>query len=268
MQYIGSAVTDIGISKKTNQDSVCVKIANTDKHGQVAMVVLCDGMGGLDKGELASATVIRRFSEWFENELPRVISLYSLKKLSEEWTRIIREQNYKIDQYSRKLSKELSSKQGEEVSVQIGSTITALLIIDNKYMIAHVGDSRAYEISDHIRQLTEDQTYVARELKRGTMTPEEAKVHPWRSKLLQCVGASREVNPEIVFGTVTPNAVYMLCSDGFRHVISNEEIYESFNPSKAVSKSAMEQNSKYLIDVVKSRNERDNITVALLKSFA
>lgn len=67
MNYIGTAVTDIGISKKTNQDSVCVKIAESEKHGQVAMVVLCDGMGGLAKGELASATVIRAFSKWFDD---------------------------------------------------------------------------------------------------------------------------------------------------------------------------------------------------------
>ena len=98
------------------------------------------------------------------------------------------------------------------------------------------------------------------------MTPQEAAVHPKRNMLLQCVGASREVNPEIKLGTNTPNTVYMFCSDGFRHVLKDNEILENFNPTNINSIEAMKQNSDYLIDVVKKRNERDNITVALLKS--
>lgn len=84
MHFIGTAITDVGISKKSNQDSVCVKIAETKKYGQVAMVVLCDGMGGLEKGELASATVIKAFSNWFENELPGQINKLSWKQLSSD----------------------------------------------------------------------------------------------------------------------------------------------------------------------------------------
>jgi serine/threonine protein phosphatase PrpC len=253
MKYIGTATTDVGISKKTNQDSVCVKVANTEKHGQVAMVVLCDGMGGLDKGELASATVIRAFSNWFENELSNYLNHISLKNISVEWERLIKEQNYRISQY------------GKKVDVSLGTTVTAMLIVDDKYLIAHVGDSRAYEITDSITQLTEDQTFIAREIKKGNMTPEQAAKDPRRNMLLQCVGASKNVVPQMIQGKVKENSVYMFCSDGFRHVLSNEEIYENFNPSNAVDIQTMAQNSRYLIDVVKSRKEKDNITVALLK---
>ena len=220
MNYFASASTDVGIVKETNQDSVCVKIAEFEKHGQVAMAVICDGMGGLSKGELASATVIRRFSNWFEKELPKRFENFSWQSLADEWTR----------------------------------------------MIAHVGDSRIYEISDNVKQLTEDQTYINREIKAGRMTPQEAAVNPKRNMLLQCVGASREVNPDILYGNISANTVYMLCSDGFRHVLTDAEIFESFNPTNINSPQAMKQNSEYLIDVVKKRNERDNITVALLKS--
>ena len=85
--------------------------------------------------------------------------------------------------------------------------------------------------------------------------------------LLQCVGASREVNPEVTFGSVQPNTVYMLCSDGFRHVLTEKEIYSFFNPGVINSIDTMKKNSDCLIDIVKKRNERDNITVALLKSI-
>lgn len=255
MKYIGTATTDVGISKKTNQDSVCVKIAETKRHGQIAMVVLCDGMGGLEKGELASATVIRAFSDWFDNELPKTINKISWKNLASDWEKMAKEQNYLIGQY------------GKRIDSSLGTTLTAMLVIEGKYLIIHVGDSRAYVISDSVEQLTEDQTFIAREIKAGKMTPEEASTHPKRNMLLQCVGASRNVEPQIITGKIKKNSIYMFCSDGFRHVLSNEEILDSFNPINASNVETMEQNSKYLIDVVKSRNEKDNITVALLKCF-
>lgn len=255
MNFYGSAVTDVGISKKTNQDSVCIKIAETEKYGQVAMVVLCDGMGGLEKGEVASATVIRAFSNWFENELPKQLKRYSWKSLSAEWEKMTKEQNYLIGQY------------GKRINSSLGTTLTAMLVIDGKYLIIHVGDSRAYSISDSVEQLTEDQTFIHREIKAGRMTAEEAKIHPKRNMLLQCVGASRNVEPEILTGKIKKNSVYMFCSDGFRHVLTNEEIYESFNPTNLTDTKTMEENSRYLIDLVKNRNEKDNITVALLKCY-
>lgn len=253
MNFIGSAVTDIGNTKQTNQDSACIKIANSDKCGQVAMVVLCDGMGGLDKGELASATVIRAFIDWFENELPIHITKLSWKNLSAEWEKLIKEQNYRISQF------------GKQIEVSLGTTVTAILVIENKFLIAHVGDSRVYEITNSFKQLTEDQTFIAREIKKGTMTPEQAAKDPRRNMLLQCVGASRNVEPQIITGEIKENTVFMFCSDGFRHVLSDDEMFERFNPVNAVNEAIMEQNSKELIEIVKNRNEKDNITVALLK---
>lgn len=254
MNYFGSASTDVGIVKKTNQDSVCIKIAEIEGKGQVAFSLICDGMGGLSKGELASATLIRRFSCWFENDLPKKMSEFSWNEVSIEWTKIIREENEKLLRY------------GKSANANLGTTFSGLLIVDGKYMIVHVGDSRIYEISDSVSCLTEDQTFINREMKAGRMTAQEAANHPKRNMLLQCVGASREVNPQIICGTVKPYTVFMLCSDGFRHVLTDNEIYEYFAPAKISSIETMKKNSDCLIEVVKKRNERDNITVALLKS--
>ena len=68
-----AAHSDVGIVKETNQDSVLVKVAQTN-HGRVCLCVVCDGMGGLSNGELASATVIREFEHWFEKQLPPMLS--------------------------------------------------------------------------------------------------------------------------------------------------------------------------------------------------
>ena len=253
MKYIGSAVTDIGIIKKTNQDSVCLKIADTKGYGQIVMGVMCDGMGGLEKGELASATVIRIFEDWFDHQLPRKIIRYTWEGLSADWERMIKAANYKILDY------------GKKNQVTLGTTVSAILIIEGKYMIAHVGDSRVYKIKDSVEQLTEDQTFVAREIKRGNMTEEQAKRDPRRNVLTQCVGASGMVNPDILYGCAEAGSVYMLCSDGFRHELKTEEIYERFRAERIRDIEHMTQNSRYLIEQVKRRNEKDNISVMLIK---
>ena len=104
--------------------------------------------------------------------------------------------------------------------------------------------------------MTTDHTFVAREIRRGNLTVEQAKKDKRRNMLLQCVGASERIEPEILTGTVQQGA-YMLCSES--------EIYESLNPVNLINKEAMHNNVKYLIEQVKKRNEKDNISVVLVK---
>ena len=256
MEYRIALQTDVGIKKETNQDSCCIKEAVTD-NGTVLMAVICDGMGGLAKGEVASATLIKTFSSWFENELPDILAMPKpLNEVEHRWDRIIKEQNQNIAAY------------GKSLKLQLGSTITAMLILeDNKYIIAHVGDSRAYKITDAgVKVLTEDQTVVAKEVRQGKLTPEQAEVDPRRNVLLQCVGASRIVEPEFYYGSVTSDECYMLCSDGFRHVITNEEILKAFAPSNNNTEEQMTTHITALIELNKFRHENDNITALLIKT--
>jgi len=185
MYFVAAADTDVGTVKTTNQDSVCVKIAETP-YGQIALAMICDGMGGLEKGELASATVINEFSEWFINELPTNIESFRWDYVSEKWTHMIKRLNRTIGDY------------GKYYGISLGTTITALLIFKGEYLIAHVGDSRAYEVKHNLHQLTEDHSVVGRDVRQGLITPEEAEIDPRRNVLLQCVGASKNVNPQIL----------------------------------------------------------------------
>jgi serine/threonine protein phosphatase PrpC len=252
MRYRGAAVTDIGTVKQTNQDSICIKVADTEKRGNIAMCVLCDGMGGLEKGEVASGTVIRVFEKWFMEQLPEQLPDFQWQKVAEEWEHLIKEYNYKISEY------------GQKNAIRLGTTVTVLLLTDKEYVIAHVGDSRVYQISHQVEQLTEDQTYVAREVKRGNMTPEQARKDRRRSVLLQCVGASPIVTPEILHGSVEEDAIYMLCSDGFRHELSEDEMYDRLQPEKNRSEDEMRENSRFLVEQVKQRGEKDNISIATI----
>lgn len=254
MRFIATADTDIGIRKNTNQDSCLIKHASTDI-GEVLLAIVCDGMGGLAKGELASATVIRAFSDWFNNELPYELSNLDMSIIGEKWSLLLKDLNAQILGHS-------ASNGGSNM----GTTFSGVLFVNNEYLIGHVGDSRIYKIDSGLAQLTSDHTFIAREIARGTMTAEEAKTDKRRNLLLQCVGASKIVKPQIIIGKVDKGA-YLICSDGFRHEISEREIFESLNPINLLNKNSMHSNVSYLINQVKSRGERDNISAVLIKAY-
>ena len=255
MNYIISASTDIGNTKQTNQDSYNVRVLSSSL-GKVAFAVLCDGMGGLSKGEVASTSLVKAFMKWSETRLPTLMAAGLTDDIIRgEWADIAVSFNEKIKLY------------GKKIGSAVGTTVAALLLTDDRYYIANVGDTRVYEIADEISVLTKDQTVVAREVELGHLTPEQAETDERRSVLLQCVGASNTVYPDMFFGTTKKNAVYMLCSDGFRHEISSDEIWTYLHPDVMLDPDGMKRNMDYLIYLDKERRERDNITVVSIRTF-
>ena len=254
MEFLISANTDIGIKKDTNQDGLSVKVIGTPS-GKIAFAILCDGMGGLAKGEVASTSVISAFNKWVADKLPALCRKgISDAEIRSQWEEILLSQNEKIQAY------------GEKSGIKLGTTAVIMLLTQSRYYILNIGDSRAYEIFDKVHQITEDQTFIHREIKLGRMTPEQAKTDPRRNVLLQCVGASEEIYPDMFFGDTKQNAVYMLCSDGFRHEITEAEIYQRFQPAVLNDTNAMNNNSLQLIELNKQRAEKDNISVLLIRT--
>lgn len=255
MDFLVSASTDIGIYKSTNQDSYGVSVVNT-RLGKMVVAVLCDGMGGLSKGEVASATMIDAFHKWTLKRLPELCkNPITDTVIQNEWNDIAFIYNEKIKKY------------GKRFGIELGTTLVAILLTSSRYYIINIGDSRVYEITDKAVVLTTDQTFVAREVKKGKMTENQAKTDPRRSVLLYCIGASDEIVPEMIFGETKKDAVYMLCSDGFRHEISSEEIHQYLNPDKMHDESQMKQNMDTLIEINKQRMERDNISVVSVRTY-
>lgn len=248
------AYTDIGIKKATNQDALMVKLFDTPK-GQMVFAVLCDGMGGLSKGEVAGSSVVRAFEKWFNKKFPMMIENgITDENIKLQWNEIVFEQNERLYRY------------GESQGIVLGTTIVALLIAEEKYYLMNVGDSRAYAVTNKVTQLSNDHSLIAQEIKEGRLTPEQAKTDKRRSVLLQCIGAGYDVNPEYYFGTVKSDTVYFLCSDGFVHEITNDEMYEKLNHSKMNDKEAITASIKSLIDTDKSRGEKDNISVIAVRA--
>lgn len=256
MRFITSTHTDIGTRKKTNQDSMMVMQAQCDL-GPVLLASVCDGMGGLAKGEVASAAMVQALRTWFTKRLPVILAEgFTTETLRSDWERLVNEENRLINSY------------GKRNHVDMGTTAVVLLVIGNTYYTMNVGDSRIYLISDNIYQLTKDQTYVQREMDEGRMTPQQAAVDPQRNVLLQCIGASASVYPDFTTGQAAPGQVFMLCCDGFRHVVQPQEFYQAFQPKALKNQETMMRASDRLIQLNISRGEDDNISVVLVKTEA
>lgn len=255
MRFYSVAHTDVGTTKKINQDAFCLKIAKTPK-GNLAFAVLCDGMGGLQSGELASAFVTNAFSRWFETELPRMMKKkLDFAQVRSRWNEIVQDQADKILRY------------GKNHNMTLGTTLTAVLVAEEGFLAVQVGDSRLYKLDTNIEQLTKDQTLVAFEVEQSRLTPEAAAVDPRKNILLQCIGASEKVVPAFVSGRLLQNESLLLCSDGFRHEISDAEIFGVLAPSLMTSEKVMKKSLIDLVDLNKKRGERDNISALLLKAF-
>lgn len=256
MNFIISANTDIG-RKSRNQDCLSVLSLNTCQ-GKMVFAVLCDGMGGLEMGEIASTSVVQAFRRWAKEELP-ILCEAQLNEIiiRDQWLRIIDEMNRAILHYGR--------EQGH--GSRMGTTVVAMLLTQNRYYLLNVGDSRAYELYHGIRQMTTDHSVVAKEVALGHITEQEAKYHPQRNVLLQCVGALEEVYPDIISGPICQDAVYLLCSDGFRHEVTDREIYEALQPDALLDEYTMHAKGQEMIELNKDRMETDNISLVLVRTF-
>lgn len=263
--YVAAAQTDIGIVKTVNQDSLTVKVVDT-AYGEVAFAVLCDGMGGLSLGEVASSHTVKRFGEWFETQLRHWLKAgMEEKMLFGGWNALIRRCNEEIVHYEK------------EIDGYMGTTLLVLLLVGEYYFVAHVGDCRLYEMEHGIRQITKDQTYVAREVALGHMTKEQAETDERRNVLLQCIGVNENVKPDFLRGHAKRGMSLLLCSDGFRHMIDLQELMQYCHAnlaelsmekqSREEINQAMNSQLQYLVELNKSRNEKDNISAILIKIF-
>ena len=250
MNYLIAAQTDIGPVKKTNQDSYCIQTARSKRYGNLLFAVVCDGMGGLKKGEVASATVVARFTDWFAQSLPILLSQRTMDfaLLRKEWTHLLNRLNADIGNY------------GLDHNISLGTTVVAALCIGNKLYVVNIGDSRLYKIQNNVSRLTQDQSLVAREISAGKLAPDQEEKDTRRNVLLQCVGASHVLQPEFLEYTLESNTVYLLCTDGFRHEIQEEELLGLLSPRVVRSERGMQDVLVEIIGLLQQRNEQDNMT--------
>lgn len=246
MKIISKAITDKGIYKTMNQDSILLMQANTG-YKQLTLAVVCDGMGGLQKGEVASSYVIHTFEKWFEEEC-----LYCEDILKSINTLL-------IDDH------EALKEYGKKNHLQCGTTCTGILIIDTTYYLFNIGDSRIYLLDQDIFQLTIDDTYLEQERRKGQKYYEKVLNHPQRNALVQCIGATQTIHPQLQKGTIQDHTVFLLCSDGFRHKIHELEMLNFLQWNNLKTEKDIQKSIVYLIHLNKQRMEKDNISAIVLK---
>ena len=248
--------TDAGRKRAVNQDSSLIKVANTSGLGRISFIAVCDGMGGLSKGEIASCKAIRALENWFHEEFVMMQGIDEdeiFDVVETSWRRLLGKISADIKRY------------GRHRGISLGTTLTALLQIGRKYILMNVGDSRIYLVSRRdVYRLTHDHSVVQDKVDKGLITEKEAENDYERNVLLQCLGAGQIPVPQIERGQFKGSATVVACSDGLWKTLSEKELFKSLCPQMCVTPEDMLEQSKKLTDVALDRKELDNITLAAM----
>lgn len=229
-----SSLSDIGLVRKANEDNHLVQ-------EEKGLFIVADGMGGHKGGQLASTLAVQTIDgflqseEKFENK--GVALCLALKAAN---AKIFREAS-------------VSDNQG------MGTTVTAMKILDSRAYIAHIGDSRAYLIRDNqINLVTTDHSLVGELLRSGEITQEEALTHPHRNVLIRALGTELDVDIDLIELNLVPDDILLLCTDGLSNLVRDAEML------KIIAQHKVNGGAKHLVQRAIDLGGQDNITVILV----
>lgn len=237
-----AALTDVGLKREINQDSVLVD-------HDLGLFVVADGMGGHRGGEVASALAVETVQDFLRERT---------NELKHEPKRVLieayREASARIHRKSTVESPDLMG---------MGTTMVVILIVDNRALIANVGDSRAYLYrAPYLWQITEDHSLVNEQVKAGVIHEDEAHTILGRNVITRSVGFERDVVADLVERAVQPGDLFLLCSDGLCGLITNEKIAEIC--SSGTAKDIVQR----CVDEAKRAGGDDNVSAILIKPLA
>lgn len=236
------AKTDIGKHRETNQDAFDTGYFD---NGAVWAVV-CDGMGGVSGGQVASSLCIEKVVNAIKRSYRDNMTVNNVKNML---TSAISAANSYVFDESLK----------EHDLKGMGTTVVATVIVNGIAVIAHVGDSRAYLVNDDIKLVTKDHSYVQLLVDNGKITAEEAETHPDKNIITRAVGIEGFVDVDIDIVDVKNSDKLLLCTDGLNGLVNDETI---LNIVKEYGDSSTEK----LVETANLNGGRDNITVVLVSS--
>jgi len=237
-----SKLTNQGMERPRNEDSFFAE-TNDD----LALLVVADGMGGHQAGNVASALAVDAARDFWhklnkDSTLPVEQTRLALKEL------ILYANQAIITEAARN-----TSKKG------MGTTLTAGLLRGSSLIIGHVGDSRAYLIhNEGIELLTRDHSLLEELLEKGQIKPQEAKTHPQRHILTRAVGIDNHLEVDIYEREIEPGSALLFCTDGLTNQVDDSEIKNTCLEQKDPHIIA-----KTLVDLANERGGHDNITVVI-----
>lgn len=240
--------TDTGMVRDHNEDSFVIV-------PEIGLAILADGMGGHLAGEVASAMAIDQVTQYllnaFKAESPKPAN--GVSPDSEMLVEAVKNANAAIH---------AASVDRPEHS-GMGTTIVATVFHDNHLTVAHVGDSRLYRFRDgQLSQITEDHSMVQELLRRGLISPEEARTSANKNLVTRALGVDPLVQVDVDEHECRPGDIYLLCSDGLNDVLSDEDISALLVRFDA----DMEAATRGLIDEVNARGGPDNVSIVMVRT--
>jgi len=249
-------VTDTGKVRDHNEDAI-------GSDADMGLMVLADGMGGYNAGEVASGIAVQTITELAAEGATR-----EQRNDRDSETGLMRQTIVLRDAISRANKIIFQTAQSQTHCEGMGTTLVAALFYDNTVSIAHVGDSRAYRLrNEQFEQLTLDHSLLQELVDRGFYSEEEAQRSTNRNYVTRALGVEPAVDVEVQEFEVLPDDIYLLCSDGLPDMVEDEDIHltiRTFNASLDVV-------GQQLVNLANEHGGRDNISVMLtqvLESFA
>jgi len=240
--------TDTGMVREHNEDCFLIMPEN-------GFALLADGMGGHLAGEVASAMAVDQVAQHLMNSLPAGKSRKKKHDPSPDsalLTDAIKAANRAIH--------ESSIHRPEQAGM--GTTIVAVTFRNNHLTVAHVGDSRLYRYRDgQLSQVTEDHSMVQELLRRGLITPEEARTSANKNLVTRALGVDPVVEVDVREQPVEKGDLYLLCSDGLNDVLTDEEI-----AAVIAASDDLEAVTGNLVSEVNARGGPDNVSIVLVRT--
>ncbi|MDJ0761297.1 MAG: Stp1/IreP family PP2C-type Ser/Thr phosphatase [Woeseiaceae bacterium] len=249
-------LTDTGRVREHNEDAIG---SNPD----IGLMVLADGMGGYQAGEVASGIAVQIVSELAKEGAER-----EEREDVDPHSGLMRQSIVLRDAVYRANKIIYQTAQSQTHCEGMGTTIVACMFYDNKVSIAHVGDSRAYRLrGGNFEQITMDHSLLQELVDRGFYSHEEAQRSTNRNYVTRALGVEPTVEVEVSEFEVDPGDIYLLCSDGLPDMVEDEDIHLTINTFNA----SLDMVGQQLVDLANDQGGRDNVSVMLAQvndSFA
>jgi PPM family protein phosphatase len=244
-QIVASLRTDQGLIRGHNEDFVTCWEPNTVEEAAQNgwLYIVADGVGGADAGEVASQYATERtINHYLENSHTTDLGdrlLQAMQGANDDLRQMV------VDRNDNK---------------RMATTMVVALIYEQTALIANVGDSRGYLWhANQLRQITRDQSLVAKLVEEGAITESEAINHPHKNVILYSIGSERVPKIDLFEHQLTAGDIIVLCSDGLTRHVDDEEI------SHIIQQQAPDEATKTLIDMANERGGQDNISVAIIR---
>jgi protein phosphatase len=242
--------TDVGMVRSRNEDSITID-------GSIGLVVLADGIGGHNAGEVASSMATAVIVTEMQKTLHRHMHFKVDHRTGQsEAQKLLR------DHIARANTSIYQTSQSQPHYAGMGTTLVVALFHDGMVTVAHIGDSRLYGLrGEELKQMTKDHSLLQEQIDGGMLTPEQARESAHKNIVLRALGVDPTAEPEIHDYATLPGDIYLLCSDGLSDMVSDEDIGLALRTLGTDLKHCAQQ----LVQMANNNGGRDNVSVILVK---